>query len=709
MLTTSDSFARECQQQAAILCVANRHADALALLEPLLDARGDLPPEVLATTLNLAAVAAVGLNRLDDALAWWQQCVLIQPDFVDALNYLGIALKARGRVREAAQTWRQLLAVAPDHSEGWSNLGTALHDLGDTAGCEAAYRRAIGINPDEARAWYNLGIVLFETSRLAEAEAAYRRAIAAQPRYDTALNNLGNVLKAQGRIAQAEAVYRQALEIRPDYPEALNNLGNVLKATARLEEAEAVCRLAVTLRPDYAQAHNTLGSVLAALKRFAQAEAAYREALRLKPGYAEAHYHLGILMHATNRLPEAVDAYAQALRLRPALVEARNNLGCVLRALNRYEEAAAAFREATELRPDLPEAWHNFGSVMKELGHLAEAETSSRRALELNPDYNDALFGLAVLLLGTGRFEEGWRLYEARYERPGYVHFASRKLLKCPQWQGEPLAGRSLLIWQEDGFGDMLQFGRYLPLLKAQGVARIEIACRAELHPVFAAHAAVDGVFDHGEGVAKAEGFDCWTSLMSMPFHLGTTIDTIPAPVWIEPEPALQARWRERLDTLPPGPRIGLVWKGNARHHNDANRSLPSLAMLARLWSVPGLNFVSLQKGQGEDEAASPPASQPLLNLGPALKDFADTAALVSQLDLVICVDTSTAHLAGALGKPCWVMLPAHDVDWRWLVERDDSPWYPDTVRVFRQTREGGWSGLVNAVRRACVESFGAG
>jgi len=253
----------------------------------------------------------------------------------------------------------------------------------------------------------------------------------------------------------------------------------------------------------------------------------------------------------------------------------------------------------------------------------------------------------------------------------------------------------------------MLQFGRYLPLLKAHGAARIEVACRAELHPVFAAHDAVDGVLDHGEAIAKAAGFDCWTSLMSVPFHMGTTIDTIPEAVWVKPEPALQARWRERLDALPPGPRIGLVWKGNPRHHNDANRSLPSLAMLARLWTVPGLNFVSLQKGRGEDEAVSPPAGQPLLNLGPELKDFADTAAVVSALDLVICVDTSTAHLAGALGKPCWVMLPGHDVDWRWLYEGHDSPWYPGTVRLFRQTHAGGWPALVSAVRKACVETFG--
>ncbi len=610
MLPTPDLSPSERQRQALALCFAGQFADALALLQPLLDApwdaASDAASDVLAQSLNIAAIAALGLDRQDDALAWWRQCVELQPDFVDAFHHLGILLKSRGSVSEAEAAWRRALAISPHHFE------------------------------------------------------------------------------------------------------ALNQLGDILRATGRLTEAERAYQTAVTLRPDHAGVRGSLGLVLAALKRFPEAEHAYREVLGLQPEHAQTHYRLGTALQAQNLLAEAANAYGQALRYQPDFVEAHNNLGCVLHALNRHEEAADAFRQAIELRPDLAEAWHNFGSVMKELGRIAEAEIASRAALTLNPHYGDARFGLAVLLLATGRFEEGWPLYEARYERPGYIHHASGKMLKCPKWGGEPLEGRTLLVWQEDGLGDMLQFGRYLSLLKGRGVTRIEVACRTELHRVFTAHESVDAVLDHTEGLAKSAGFDCWTSLMSVPLHLGTTVDTIPDAIWLEPDPALQARWRERLDTLPPGPRIGLVWKGNPRHHNDAHRSAPSLATFARLWSVPGLNFVSLQKGQGEEEAMSPSVHQPLLHLGSELKDFADTAAVVSQLDLVICVDTSTAHLAGALGKPCWVMLPGHDIDWRWLHGRDDSPWYPGTVRVFRQTPGGGWPALVGAVRKACAERFGA-
>jgi tetratricopeptide (TPR) repeat protein len=610
VLPTTDLSLPERQQQALTLCFAGQFADALALLQPeldaLQDANPDAEPDALAQTLNVAAIAALGLDRQDDALAWWRQCVEIKPDFVDAHHHLGLLLKARGRLAEAATAWRQALAISPHHFE------------------------------------------------------------------------------------------------------ALNHLGHILRTTGRLAEAERTYRLAVTLRPDHTGVRGSLGLVLAALKRFPEAERSYREVLEIQPDHAETHYRLGTALQAQNRMHDAANAYAEALRYQPDFMEAHNNLGCVLHALNQYEAAAGAFHRAIELRPDLAEAYHNFGSVMKELGRIPEAELAARAALALNPDYSDARFGLAVLLLASGRFEEGWRLYEARYERAGYVHHASGKMLKCPVWRGEPLAGRTLLVWQEDGLGDMLQFGRYLPLLKASGAARIEVACRGELHAIFAAHEAVDAVLDHSAALEKSDGFDCWTSLMSAPLHMGTTLETIPDGVWLKPEPALQARWRERLDTLPPGPRIGLVWKGNPKHHNDAHRSAPSLAMFARLWTVPGLNFVSLQKGQGEEEAKAPPANQPLLHLGSELQSFADTVAIVSQLDLVICVDTSTAHVAGALGKPCWVMLPGHDVDWRWLQGRDDSPWYPGTMRVFRQTPGGGWPALVGAVRKACAETFGA-
>jgi tetratricopeptide (TPR) repeat protein len=614
-------------------------------------------------------------------------------------------LKGVGSLAEAEAVYRQLLGIRPDLAEASNNLGAVLYDLGRLHDAEAAYRHALAIRTDYAQAHYNLGIVLYDLRRWIEAESAYRQALVLSPDAG-AYNNLGNVLKELARLPEAEAAYRQALVLRPQYAEALNNLANLLKELGRLPEAEWACRMALTIRPDYAEAHLNLGVLMGALKRFPEAEASYRQALAVRPGYVEAHYNLGIVLQALERLPEAEAAYGQALLIRPDSVEAHNNLGNVLWALRRLPDAVAAYRRALALRPDLAEAHHNLGNVLKELCQLTDAEASFRRALAIRADYHDAKVSLATLLLSMGEFEEGWRLYDSRYDQPGFIHQQTQSLLACPRWRGEALAGKSLLVWQEEGLGDMVQFGRYLPLLKAQGAGHIGFACAPALHRLFASAEGVDAVLDHEAALGRAPGYDYWTSPMSVPLHLRTTTDTIPDPIRLTPDPLLAEQWRARLATLSPGRKIGLVWKGNPKHHNDANRSLPSLATLAPLWSVPGVSFVSLQKGQGEEEGQSPPAGLPLLHLGTELTDFADTAAVIGELDLVICVDTSAAHIAASLGKPCWVLLPREDIDWRWMRERDDSPWYPQTLRLFRQAADESWPAAVERVRLACIAEF---
>lgn len=696
-------------QAAVLLCSAGKYEEALILLQPVLKTPQAVEKTVLAETLNVAAVCALGLKRAVEAEHFWLESIKVKPDFVDGYNSLGILLKGLNRLHEAETMFRAVASIRPDQAQAYNNLGAVLYDLKRLHDAEAAYRQALAIRADYPEAHYNLGIVLYDQRRLHEAEGAYRQSLALRPACAEAHNNLGNVLKELDRLPQAEAAYRQALVIRPHYAEALNNLGSVLKSFKRLGEAELACRLAVSIRPDYAEAHSNLGSVLGDLKRLPEAEACYRQALALRPDYVDAHYNLGIVLHNMKRHSESEAAYRQALALNPASVESYNNLGTVLHALERLPESAAAFQQALALRPDLAVAHYNLGNVFVELGQLAEAQASLHQAIALRPGYEDAQFALAILFLSLGRLAEGWRLYESRYEKPEFVFYRTRSLVPCPQWQGQSLAGKSVLVWQEDGLGDMIQFARYLPLLKAQGVKRMVFAGMTGLHRLFASLDGVDAVLDHAGALAQAAGFDYWASLISAPLHLGTsTVEAIPPVVRLRPDPGLVEQWRVRLDALPPGRRIGLVWKGNPKHQNDANRSLPSLTTLAPLWSVPGCNFVSLQKGQAEDEAQSPPADQPLLHLGSEVTDFADTAAIVSQLDLVICVDTSTAHLAASLGKPCWVMLPAHCVDWRWLRERADSPWYPETVRLFRRSADEAWSDVIERVRLACLEECAA-
>ncbi|WGS54073.1 tetratricopeptide repeat-containing glycosyltransferase family protein [Paraburkholderia sp. D15] len=475
-----------------------------------------------------------------------------------------------------------------------------------------------------------------------------------------------------GQLADAESYWRRAIDTNPHFADAYLNLVTLLKGLGRLSDVEALLRQLLDVRPELADVHNQLGSLLQDQGRMAQAEAAYAEASRLSPERLEFHY----------------------------------NLGTVLRPLGRWREAADAYRRPIGLRPDFVMGYSNLGNILKELGQLSDAEAAYRQALAISGDYYMASFALATLLLSMGRFDEGWRLHDERHAEPGSIQQKTQKVVGRPRWQGEPLAGKTLMVWQEGGLGDAIHFGRYLPMLKAQGAARVAFVCSASLHRLFASVEGVDAVLTHEAGWAAASNYDYWTSPLSAPFHLRTTVDTIPPPARFTLDPALVDRWRERLAALPAGRRIGLVWKGNALHRNDANRSLGALTQLAPLWRVPGVNFISLQKGDGEDEAQTPPVDQPLLHLGSDIADLADSAAIIAQLDLVICVDTVTAHLAASLGIPCWVMLPEQAVDWRWMHERSDSPWYPGTIRLFRQPLGGRWSASIERVRQACLERF---
>ncbi|WP_175947358.1 tetratricopeptide repeat protein [Burkholderia pyrrocinia] len=622
-------------QQAATLCQDGRFADALSRVAPLLDA-----PAPAVAALHVAAICALGLNRLADAEAWWRRAIDAMPAFDPPYDGLDALLVSQGRLPEAeAIVRRQLASVTP--------LRASHH------------------------------------------------------------HRLGKVLEALGRLDEAEQAFGQALLIEPQSADVLTDLGNVLRVLGRPAEAELAYRLAIAVRADHALAHANLGAILVDMQRLPEAEAASRQTIALCPDHPEAHYNLGIALQNLDRLPEAEAAYRDAIRCRPGLPQPHNNLGCVLRAQGRHDEAAAAFSDALALAPQMAEAHYNLGTTFEHAGRHDDAERAYRRALELRADYGDARFGLATLLLGLGRFDEGWRRYEARYELSAFVHRRTREVLRCAQWQGEPLAGKTLLVWQEDGLGDMLQFSRYFAEFQARNAARVVFACQPALHRLMETVDGVDEVLDHDAAAARAQEFDYWTSLLSAPLHVGTTLDTIPPPVLLVPDSACVARWRTRLDALPAGPRVGLVWKGNPKHHNDAHRSLPSLALLTPLWSVSGVNFVSLQKGQGEDEARDPPGGLPLLHLGSEIDDFADTAAIVAQLDLVVCVDTSTAHLAASLGKPCWVLLPNQDVDWRWMHDRDDSPWYPGTVRLFRRRRDENWIQVAERVRGAFAAYIG--
>lgn len=522
--------------------------------------------------------------------------------------------------------------------------------------------------------------------RLDEAERGYRAVLEHDPHHADALHLLGVVLSARGVWIEGEALLHRAIALRDD-AHFHANLAELLLRRGRLQEAEASGRQAIDVDPRCGLAHFYLAETLTRTARPREAEAAYRRSIELEPKMLAVRNNLGNLLLHENRFDDAIATFGEALDIDGTYIHALYNLGMALLRSVRPAEAEMAFRRALAVQPDHRDALHNLGTALKLTGRYDEAEAVYRQTLALAPDFADAHWNLAVLLLTQGRLAEGWPHAEARYA-PQRAPKDIPPPAGTPQWQGESLDGKSLVLWHEQGYGDCVQFARYAPLLKALGVRHLTLMCPAPLKPLMETLDSVDAVTTHSGQIGQ---HDFWAYPLSLPLRFGTTLDTIPAALpYLRALPERVERWRVHLSKAP-GLKIGLVWKGFAGNQHDATRSLPDLTPLAPLWTVPGVTFFSLQKGQGEDEAAAPPDGQPIVNLGSDIEDFADTAAIIAQLDLLIAVDTAAAHVAGALGKPCWLMLPHDWTDWRWLLERDDTPWYPGVMRLFRQSAADDW------------------
>ena len=611
----------------------------------------------------------------------------------------GLAAHQAGRLQEAEQAYREVLAAEPGHVDTLHLLGVLAHQVGRNDLAEDYIGRAIAGDPRRPEFHSNLGLVLNQAGRPVEAEASLTKALRLQPKYPDALNNLGIALAAQGRHREAVATYLKALRFQANHPDALNNLGLAYAALGRHAEADLRFRAALRLRPEFAEAHGNLGLALAAQGRLAEAEASYRAALRLAPGYRDALNNLGVLLTNAGRWPEAEGILREAVRLGPEVADGYRNLGAVLTQLRRAGEAEPVLRVAVRLAPENAEGHFNLGAALHDLHRLGEADASYREALRLAPDFAEAHTNRGYSLLLAGRLAEGWEEFEWRWGtqqlRAGERRFSAAK------WTGEPLGRRVLLLHAEQGLGDTLQFCRYAPLIAAGGHIVLEV--QKPLKRLLSGLGGGIEVIARGDPIPP---FDVHLPLMSLPHVFATTLETIPATMpYLAADPAAVQRWRERLASLP-GLRVGLVWAGEARTGFaelaavDARRSV-SLNALAPLAEVAGVSFLSLQKGAPAAQAAAPPSGMILADYTDELEDFADTAALVDALDLVISVDTSVAHLAAAMGKPVW-LLNRHDTCWRWLLGRDDSPWYP-TLRLFRQPAPGDWPSVMRDVRDALL------
>ncbi len=596
-----------------------------------------------------------------------------------------------GALGEAEQICRQIVTADPNYFLALFLLGAVQSKAGNYAAALASYDRALGVQADHAEALYNRGNTLKSLQRFDEAVASYDRALTARPDYPDALNNRGVALQALKRHDDALASHERALVMRPDHAEALYSCGLTLQMLGRFDEAIARYDRAIALRPNYIDALGKRGDTLKELQRFDEALASYDCVLALRPDDAETHNNRGIVLFELRRHDDALAAHDRALALRPDYAEAHNNRGNALKALKRFEDALASYNCALALRPLYAVALNNRGIIFIEMRRFDEALSDYRRALAVRPDFSDAHFNAAMCWLLTGDFERGWDEYEWRWKSTESI--GVDRGFAQPVWRGEDIAGKTILLHPEQGLGDTIQFCRYAPLAAARG-ARVILEVQGPLRAIAETLAGPAQIVVSGEPLPD---FDLHCPLLSLPPAFGTRLETVPAAVpYPHPSPDAVAAWHAKLGPRR-RPRIGLAWSGRAAHKNDHMRST-SLATLAPLFDLEA-TFVCVQKDIRPDDALLMKARGDILDFGAELADFTDTAALMANLDLVIAVDTSVAHLAGALGRPLWVLLP-FTPDWRWLIDRDDNPWYP-TARLFRQDAGREWDPVIARVHEA--------
>ncbi|QCO17379.1 tetratricopeptide repeat protein (plasmid) [Azospirillum brasilense] len=588
--------------------------------------------------------------------------------------------------------------------------------------------------PDPA-ALVAAGLAHHGAGRLAEAESAYRRVLADHPRHPDALHLLGALALQCGKPAEAVEWMRQSIRSAPDNAACFSNLASALRRLGRHGEAVACCHRALALDAGSGDALNNVANVLSDMGRHGDAATALRRLLRLKPrltdqrlllaqalildGRAEAaieelmvllgmtpssvaaYANLGMAHRRLGRAEEAVRYYRCALGFAPGDPGVLNNLGVTLQDLGRLDEAVACFRQSIAMQPGAAHTHLNLGLAARDLMRVDELIALSRTAARLDPSLAEAHTALGFGLLLKGELEEGFAEYEWRSRMADFP--SPRRSFASPAWDGSDLAGRTLLVHDEQGVGDTIMFARFAQQLQARG-ARVVIECNSQLVRLLSAMPGIEGVVGRFDPPPPHDAHD---ALASLPHRLGTMLYTIPADTpYLRAEPELVTRWATRLGP-PPSPlpaqrtglRVGLVWAGNPGFKADHIRS-PRLKAFLPLLDVPGVTVFGLQKGAGrEDLETCGPLPSSFTDLGAEIADFADTAAIMENLDLVISSCTAPAHLAGALGRPVWTVLPFAP-DWRWLDQGMCTPWYP-TMRLFRQDRRGAWAPVVGRVRAA--------
>ena len=574
-----------------------------------------------------------------------------RPNYAEAHCQRGVALRELGKIDDAIASFREALRAKSDHSEARLQLIAGLMQAGKIADAAAVCHEALLFRPNNPDLYNHLGIALVRQDKLDEGVAAFGQALRFKPDFAEAINNLGNTLLRQNRHDDAIVQFREALRIRPDLPHPLTNLAGAMLQKGEIEEA---IRL-------------------------------YREAIERSPRDPELHFNIGNAYRTKKTFVDAKSSYERALEIDGNHLGARLNLGILDMEEGRFDQAVAGFRETIARKPDHAEAFSCWGVACLHQGSAEEAIGKFERAIEIDPEHGDYRLNRALTWLSLGDYERGWPEYEWRWK----LKKAMPRPFHQPAWDGSDLPQGTILLYAEQGLGDTLQFIRYASLVKAR-VGKVLFDGPPMLKGLLASCPGIDEIVESSD--AAAGKFDVQAPLLSLPRILGHRLQDVPAATpYVFADPAVEPRWKQRADKME-GLKVGIVWQGNPQYAGDRWRSV-GLPLLGRLAAVPGVSVASLQKGHGSEQLKE-------WN-GPKIDDwseefsadFRDVAAAVASLDLVIAVDTAIAHLAGALGKPVWILIPFSS-DWRWLRNREDSIWYP-SARLFRQRRSGDWEEVV--------------
>ncbi|MBX9678672.1 MAG: tetratricopeptide repeat protein [Gemmataceae bacterium] len=624
-------------------------------------------------------------GKLADAIAQFDKALQFHPHYPDAWHNRGIALLRLGKPDEAANSFAKAIEKRPAYAEAHCQRGIALRSLGKFDEAVASFRDAIRAKSDHSEARLHLIAVLMQVGKIPEAAAACHEALLFYPDQPELYNHLGIALIRQDKLDEAVAAFRQALRFKADFAEAINNLGNTLLRQNRYDDAIVQFREALRIRPDLPHPLTNLAGAMLQKGETDEAIRHYREALERSPRDPELHFNIGNAYRTKKAYSDARSAYEHAVKIDGKHIGARLNLGILDMEEGKFELAVAGFQETIARKPDHAEAYSCWGVACLHLGLLEDAIGKFERAIEIDPNHGDYHLNRALTWLSLGDYERGWPEYEWRWKlkksMPRPFHQAA--------WDGSELPQGTILLYAEQGLGDTLQFIRYAPLVKAR-VGKVLFDGPPILKGLLASCPGIDEIVESSH--AAAGKFDVQAPLLSLPRILGHKLEDVPsATPYVFADPAVQPRWRQRADKLE-GLKVGIVWQGNPQYAGDRWRSI-GLPLLGRVAGTPGVSVVSLQKGHGAEQLKDWNGAKIDDWSEDFSADFRDVAAAVASLDLVIAVDTAIAHLAGALGKPVWILIPFSS-DWRWLRNRDDSVWYP-TARLYRQKRSGDWEEVV--------------